>query len=90
MIAVRFELTKLTQQNLSLPPLTARAHNPTTFGKSCSKTLLIYFWEKYNKTLLLLIGGFCSTFLTKLKKVEILMRGLEPLTTRLKVARSTS
>ena len=85
MIAVRFELTKLTQQNLSLPYNFFRE----AYKKLC-KTLLIYFWEKYNKTLLLLIGGFCSPFLTKLKKVEILMRGLEPLTTRLKVARSTS
>ena len=73
-VEVGFEPTKLAQQILSLPPLTTRTLN------------CIHFWEKWSKTHPPSKEGFKGN----LGSPIILMRGIEPLTTRLKVERSAS
>ncbi len=76
MIAVRFELTKLAQQNLSLPPLTTRTHNPYNFFREAYKKLF--------KTPSHVNMRFLLHFLEKVDKSEA---GVEPAISRLEVGR---
>lgn len=76
MIAVRFELTKLAHQNLSLTPLTTRTHNPYNFFHEAYKKLF--------KTPSHVNMRFLLHFLEKVDKSEA---GIEPAISRLEVGR---